>query len=720
MVQVQMPDGAIVEMPDQLDPQLGARLRSFQQANLPHGSEAGAAFRALNAGASAVETPIAAAAARLGAGAAHDVIDPRINPQAAGEAVTRALAAPAPQTQEEASIRGIIPHLLNAIQSLVPQKVESTVERGVNAIPQPIKDTATLLAPLAGGEGALPARVAEQTVARAPEDIAVKAGYTGLKSRADLAQPGAQAITNKLIAKDAGLPDNVVPNQKALADARANGPGKVYNAVQDALPDNLTHDPQLVADIKGLQDSTSQLPRSPDVETLQQTMLGQPELTRGQLFSNIQQARERAATNLASDDPDKNALGHAYSQLADAYEGFAGRQLPANAPVSLSDFQNARVQFAKNYLAEKALKGGENFDPLAYARIAAKDPGLLTGNAAIVGNVANNLPAQGSTAGARAAGYAAGGVAGTVAGHALGEPLGGGIVGGYTGSHLAPAVQNAIQRMFTRGNPELAAGTTENPALSYFFGERASPAPPPAGPQAPNFTLGEGVNPAGPAPAPPGGFSLADLLAHGVEHPAPGGLSLAPEPGVAARGATPDFAPSEAERLSGGLSLAPESAGAAAPRYSQLGDVMSQGVPEGIVQRSGRHVTPGATVLQGENSYIALTPHEDGSLRITNAYVDPAQRGKGLGQQQLLDAARHAQDLKAPLHSDTSVSAAQARAYEAARSKGLIDFDVTDPGAWSRGLAQKNDSHVIKAGKDQPVIQNIRPSDPSLSAALAF
>src|ERR1700677_5144587 len=33
MAQVQMPDGAVVEMPDQLDPALGARLRAFQTAS---------------------------------------------------------------------------------------------------------------------------------------------------------------------------------------------------------------------------------------------------------------------------------------------------------------------------------------------------------------------------------------------------------------------------------------------------------------------------------------------------------------------------------------------------------------------------------------------------------------------------------------------------------------------------------------------------------------
>jgi predicted GNAT family acetyltransferase len=107
--------------------------------------------------------------------------------------------------------------------------------------------------------------------------------------------------------------------------------------------------------------------------------------------------------------------------------------------------------------------------------------------------------------------------------------------------------------------------------------------------------------------------------------------------------------------------------------------------------------------------YTSLTPAPDGSLRITGTYTDPAARGAGLGQQRLAAAAQYAQDSGISLHSDTTVTAAQVKAYEAARNKGLIDFTPTDQGMYDAALRNKSETAVMRVGKEQPGIQNIVP-----------
>lgn len=420
----------------------------------------------------AILQPVGGAIARLGANAANDLISTHIDPAAAGAIVERALAAPPPMDAQEAVIRGLPARAAGAVAGLLPESVRAAIDR----TPQPIQDTTTILAPAATAEGAIPAGAAEQTVARAPADVTREAGYTGLNTGADLKSPGAQAITDQLLADDAGVVKGAVPNVKAIQNARKVGPGKVYDNVKAAIPEKLSQDDQLKTDLAGIDSSGgSQLPSPGDVAGLKETMLGQPDMTRDQLFANISKARERAADAYAAEgDVDKTALGDAYSQIANAYENFADRQLPNGSDLK-GAIPEARPQFAKSYLAEKALQGGEHFNPMVYARAARNNPDLLTGNAGIVADVANNLPPSKPNTVANALGSGLGAVGGYVAGRALGEPLGAAGLGGVAGWHL-PAVVGGVRRaLATGGNPELAAGTAENPALSYYFGDRGSP-----------------------------------------------------------------------------------------------------------------------------------------------------------------------------------------------------------------------------------------------------
>lgn len=309
-------------------------------------------------------------------------------------------------------------------------------------------------------------------VAKTGAEVSEAAGYKGLQSQQDLKLPGAQQVTDKLISDDAGLPQGQQLNVAAVQGARKAGPAKVYDGAKASVPASLTQDTGLQNAISSIGDTASQLPRSPDVEGLKETMLNQPDMTKDQLFANVAQARERAANFLASEDPDKIAVGQAYHKLADAYEDFIGRRLDANpnATVTLPQFQAARVQFAKNFAAEAALKGGEHVDPMVYARILAKDPNLLTGNAKIVGQTAAALPAAPPFGVERGLVHGVGMVAGAGAGHLVAPGgAGGELVGGAAGSVAAPYIARFLHNMFASGDVGAAGETAQNPALSYFF-----------------------------------------------------------------------------------------------------------------------------------------------------------------------------------------------------------------------------------------------------------
>lgn len=363
--------------------------------------------------------------------------------------------------------------------------VASPVDRAVGNLPagartaiEATEEAAPDIASVLGLRTAAPAEAATTNIARSPIEVAKAAGYTGLRTKADLKAPGNQAITDTLISKDASIVPGQTPSIAALENGRRVGPGKVYNTTENSIPANLTQDAELKSALNNLPNQVSQLPRSPDVDALQTSMLAKPDFTRDELFANIREARERAKAHWKSDDPDKDALGDAYHSLANAYEEFAGRQPGVNLPA----WQQARVEMAKNYQAQAALQGpqgAEHFNAQLYGKVAERNPGLLTGNSAIVGRVASGLPSSAPAGLAdiapEAAGVAAGGLGAEAVGHALGVP-GGGTLGALAGHYAAaPFIRARLQELLQRGNPELAAQTSTNPTLSYFFNQGRMP-----------------------------------------------------------------------------------------------------------------------------------------------------------------------------------------------------------------------------------------------------
>lgn len=458
-----------------------------------------------------------------------------------------------------------------AVAGAIEQAAGPAATKGIESAAGTANDIAGSLPVIGAGVDA--ARAAANaakplSVARGATDVAQEAGYTGLKAKADMNTPGSRAITNQLISQDIGVVPGADLNVAAVQNGRNVGPGKVYEQVRQAIPSRLTQDSTLAHDLGVLQDGSSQLPKSPDVAALKQAMIAQPNMTSDELFANIREARERASTLQDSEDPDKVGLGRAYHGIANAYESFAGRQLPVQSPVTLPQWQAARTQMAQSYLAEQALKGGENFDPAVFARAAQNNPNLLTGGSKIVADTYNALDSSAGHNAGRAVGTAGGAVAGAAAEHILGGGLGiGGTGGAILGSQLTPAVQQGLRRMFTRGNPEAAAAAPTNPRLSYHYQPNDTTPPAPSGALTP---------PPGTVGGPPVQQSLGDLMqgpqpAPNLDLTAPPGQLF--EPAQRSLGALPPGQGVTPANVAADLKAGRHPTRPAAKRGEQLGDL---------------------------------------------------------------------------------------------------------------------------------------------------
>lgn len=187
---------------------------------------------------------------------------------------------------------------------------------------------------------------------------------------------------NKLGAQAIGAPD--------LSDAsidKAKQPAlNVYAKAKTAGPVQLQ--PQDFSKVQApgtLQD--------PAVQALQNHYASMGSIDANDLVADMRQLRADAPKNIkAPFDPSKNALGWAQKAASDALENALGRQLQTmgpSAPVSLGDFQQARMQLAKIHSVEDAMDG-----PNLSAKELAKQLNRnapLSGNLRVIGNAYNNF-----------------------------------------------------------------------------------------------------------------------------------------------------------------------------------------------------------------------------------------------------------------------------------------------------------------------------------------
>lgn len=565
---VMMPDGVAVDMPDQIDPSLGARLRAFHDTT-PHEATSGPSGF-LNGVAEIAGKGIG----NIPMGIVHGARDlaSRIGGHGPHPSEPTFPLSPNAQTVAQ-SIGG---ELSNAAEPYRVPAIEPALEKAA-----PILSDVAQIAPIAGpisgiarGLSAAPEIAATAPAAvrnlglRTAESSPIARNVAGHSGREALTEQN-QSIVDPTAGAVAGVPHGAPLNSTTL-EAGREAPNSVYSRAAEHIPTGPLS-PTAAQVVQGI-GSDDLVVHSPDtqatIEAQKQRLLSGP-MTGPQVVDAQKALRFNGFRNASSEDPEQLAVGHAQLKMADALHQHMADTLSATAPVSAEQLTQARQALAQNHTVENVLKGG-NVDLQALARVHRNNPNMLSGPLKDLAEFGDLHPEVSSLPGAGAR-YNPAGVAQDIAGFDIVHPVG--AVARMFGGNMA--------RRSLLGSPEAAAAArTATPVrgMGDEFAplDRGTPQPPP------------GLT-AGPMGAPPsagqqGGIPLADLLSHGVEQSPPLGLSLAPE--AAPQGGIPFNV--NAEHAAGGLSLADElSPFRGKPMdMSDFAGVKSQGVPEGIVQRS--------------------------------------------------------------------------------------------------------------------------------------
>lgn len=469
-------------------------------------------------------------------------------------------------------------------------------------IKQDIAPVAGDVATLAGVKGVGGA------IARAPEELAGIASGTrslmsgtgfdvpeepttadvGLKPTADAgavakrmagtsAQPALQIhhqdVGNTIAGAEAGVAEPTAPlTPEALAEGR-KAPSAVMGRVATATPGGAVDQGTLTA-IDNAGGSGVPISGKGSIDNIQsmrdnlKAALSNPELTGQQKVDWLQALRTKGYKNVGSADPGAQDLGGAQLDAAAALEKHIEDNLPANGDVTIDQFRQARTALAKNHTVEGALKGND-VDLKALGRIFGKNPNLMTDGLGLLGRfsaenpdvvgVPNRLDTPG--------------LGKDLLGLSLKEPLSTGV----------QAATGWLGRKMLTGS----TGDAIQNARNAFAGNRGRFSPIDNTPQPPP---GMTASPPTAPPAAPaggqGGFSLADLLSHGVEQSPSPGLSVGPMGAPAGEGLP--FT-RNAGHEAGDLALAPEDSWFKnqEPLGNDLAGVMSSKVPTGTMARSG-------------------------------------------------------------------------------------------------------------------------------------
>lgn len=666
MPQVTMPDGTLVDMPDQLPPELGTRLRSFNDShNAP--AKPDWADKVADATNGYIDPK---ASGHMLKGFGDTLLTGALNiPHAVvgavsdlGHRLTGNADAPAPAWADHlqahlgesgkdfvhgvgdvaegtgaadlarAGVRNFNSHddfrsdlvrnglgVMGDVAAITPvgglaKTVASNIGRSVAdaAIP----DAAARAAGEAAGF-----RNASGAAGKVGNYLAGDSATPALiKHNADVGAVHARAESN--------IPHDQPLNHETFAAGR-EGPSSVYQRAANATPDgpfDETAQQQIAS--AGLPEGGRITAGSPQaqaqIETLRARLLDPTNTATGQQKLNeLRALRQEGYANVGSEDVSNQQLGKAQLDMARAIEGHMERSIPADADVSPEQFRDARKALAKSHTWQSALRGND-VDLNVLARVQRADPYLLDGNTKVAADFANaNKEAVGIPT-------------------KLGAPSIPKDLASLNPLHpiksTIQAVGGGLGRQLLRGGNTL---TTVEQLRNQFpvSAERFAPLPPPTLPEgtvkfqpSPEVRGAPIVNGRqvatdenGPIPTHTTGNDIpfADMLTHGVERPPAPGLSLGEPPQALGMkfSAPPDsigmrvptvrrmagdtIPPSHAIDVNGepvptgmtGPVLGDRfTAGNTPPPHGDLPSVMSQGVPEGIMQRAPRQAYKGDTV----------------------------------------------------------------------------------------------------------------------------
>jgi hypothetical protein len=597
MASVTMPDGAVVDMPDTLDPALGQRLRAFHDSqnrvsgtqeallgptellgstigNIPHAAAHAAVdlYRRVTGGNLEAPEPAAVSALKVPAGKAGTQLasdigkgmniggsqGPTNPPEAEAQAAQINGPLTAPPLSENArdtisNVTGHVASVLGDVGNLLP--AAGVVKRGVG-IASDVADAAAARA------AATPAAVTKYGM-QTGENSPIARNVAGASARPAVAAHN-QAIADPVLGAQAGVSPGTKLTSQSLEDARG-APNSVYERAETSIPTGPLS-PTAAQAVQGV-GADDMIVHSPDtqatIEAQKARLLSGP-LTGSQVVNAQRALRFNGFRNVGAEDPEMNALGQAQLKMSDALHQHMVDTLPPDAPVSADQLAAARVALAQNHTVENVLGPNGNINLAKLAKLHNDNPGMLSGPMQEIAQFASDHP-EVTRLPSDTERFNPSGVVKDVASIDLKKPL----------SYIQPLFGAAARRTLTGPAPALAPKVT---GLGGEFGpiERGPPQPPPdmsaSPPSAP---------PAAPA-GPPGQIPLADLLSHGVEQQPAAGLTAGPMGAAPASGVP--FTRNAAHEA-GGLSLADELT-RLVQSYPDLAKVASQGVPEDIMQRA--------------------------------------------------------------------------------------------------------------------------------------
>jgi hypothetical protein len=249
------------------------------------------------------------------------------------------------------------------------------------------------------GYSAPPTQVKPTLINRALE------GAAGKLTTAQRLSADNQAVTNRLIAKELGLPEGEALTKEAFAGVRKKAGQAYENLANGTYETDKIYKDRLAALTKRHSDLAAEVPELADKEILALAK----SLDKGQFAGRtaidaIGALREKASKAFNAGD---KALGKTYRGMADEMENLIERNLLAldtarfniskvsggayQAPKdALAAFREARQQIAKSYGAEGALEGS-NINAAKYAQYLKKGK-PLTGESKTVAQFASEFP----------------------------------------------------------------------------------------------------------------------------------------------------------------------------------------------------------------------------------------------------------------------------------------------------------------------------------------
>lgn len=507
-------------------------------------------------------------------------------------------------------------NLTHAVHSLISNP-DAALTAVKNATPQQVGKNVLAPALVGAGVNELGGAAAGlgDTTGAAAAEAATPAGQLGLRSTqgrpiaTTLAGPTAaptldaqnQAAAHTVLGADVGIPHGTTIDATSLEAAR-RAPGTVLDEGAASLPTAPLSDTAAakVAAARGPATITKPTPNvATQIEDIEKSLLAPGAQFSGeQIRATRNSLSSDANAGMNSADADTRAIAKYKRGVIDALDQHVADTMPANSAISPDMVATARATLAKNYSLQDLIGKGGDINLQQLAKLHRDNPQLLTGNTRTVAEFAHAHPEV--TGGISDADRIAPPSLGTDLAHVniinprtWLQPLFG-AMGRRSltgGNSLAAAEQAPVMgaggefehqpltlaappgRAFEPHQPQAATGSPQRD----FFGTGAA-----------NFDLMDELGAGGASQAPSQGISLADMLSHGVEQPPAPGLSAGPMGAPAPEGLP--FTRNAAHEA-GDLTTHEPTLMDLLENLKDHPDVMSQGVPEGIMSRTANNAS---------------------------------------------------------------------------------------------------------------------------------